>query len=73
MRWLKLITIILGLTCVAYSIEIVAKERSPGCNPVPENDEVILKVTSYLLTVNTVLFEHNFCSVNQREFHLSSD
>ena len=49
MQWLKLITIILGLTCVAYSIEIVAKERSPGCNPVPENDEVILKVTTYLL------------------------
>ena len=46
MQWLKLITIILGLTCVAYSIEIVAKERSPGCNPVPENDEVILKVTT---------------------------
>ena len=53
MQWLKLITIILGLTCVAYSIEIVAKERSPGCNPVPENDEVILKVTI-----------HTYCKYN---------
>jgi len=49
MQWLKLITIILGLTCVAYSIEIVAKERSPGCNPVPENDEVILKVATSIV------------------------
>ena len=41
----KLILIIIGLTNhAADCIQIVAKERNPGCNPVPENTDVILKV-----------------------------
>jgi len=48
MRWLNLIIIIMCLICVNFCIEIqiVAKERSPGCNPVPENTFVILKVAT---------------------------
>ena len=55
----KLIFIIIGLTNVADCIQIVAKERSPGCNPVPENTDVILKVY-FLIDMNGFLYVDSF-------------